>query len=64
VHGSDWPIDPFDNFLALKVGVTRSGDPTNKPSAASRSSDFQERSTPSQLSSATTLLATITINAA
>jgi predicted amidohydrolase YtcJ len=28
-YGSDWPIDPFDEFLALKVGVTRSGDPTN-----------------------------------
>lgn len=25
--GSDWPIDPFDEMLALKVGVTRSGDP-------------------------------------
>ncbi|MCW5667131.1 MAG: amidohydrolase [Piscinibacter sp.] len=35
VHGSDWPIDPFDTFLALKVGVTRSGDPTNPHSAAS-----------------------------
>ncbi|WP_414912921.1 amidohydrolase [Pseudomonas sp. IT-P258] len=27
--GSDWPVDPLDEFLALKVGVTRSGDPTN-----------------------------------
>jgi predicted amidohydrolase YtcJ len=26
-YGSDWPIDPFDEMLALKVGVTRSGDP-------------------------------------
>ncbi|MBQ0931162.1 amidohydrolase [Ideonella alba] len=34
VHGSDWPIDPFDTFLALKIGVTRSGDPTNPHSAA------------------------------
>jgi predicted amidohydrolase YtcJ len=25
--GSDWPIDPFDEMLALKIGVTRSGDP-------------------------------------
>ncbi|WP_374562551.1 amidohydrolase [Ideonella sp.] len=25
--GSDWPIDPFDELLALKIGVTRSGDP-------------------------------------
>ncbi len=28
-YGSDWPVDPLDEFLALKVGVTRSGDPTN-----------------------------------
>jgi predicted amidohydrolase YtcJ len=27
--GSDWPVDPLDEFLALKVGVTRSGDPLN-----------------------------------
>jgi predicted amidohydrolase YtcJ len=27
--GSDWPIDPFDEMLALKIGVTRSGDPQN-----------------------------------
>jgi predicted amidohydrolase YtcJ len=25
--GSDWPIDPFDELLALKIAVTRSGDP-------------------------------------
>ncbi|NDY91865.1 amidohydrolase family protein [Ideonella sp. TBM-1] len=25
--GSDWPIDPFDQLLALKIGVTRAGDP-------------------------------------
>jgi len=28
-YGSDWPIDPLDEMLALKIGVTRSGDPTN-----------------------------------
>jgi predicted amidohydrolase YtcJ len=43
VHGSDWPIDPFDTFLALKVGVTRSGDPTNPHSAASLSPVFEGR---------------------
>lgn len=26
-YGSDWPIDPFDELLALKIGVTRAGDP-------------------------------------
>lgn len=41
VHGSDWPIDPFDTFLALKIGVTRSGDPTNPNSAASTSPIYQ-----------------------
>lgn len=28
-YGSDWPVDPLDEFLALKVGVTRAGDPSN-----------------------------------
>jgi predicted amidohydrolase YtcJ len=41
VHGSDWPIDPFDTFLALKVGVTRSGDPSNPNSPASSSPAYQ-----------------------
>lgn len=41
VHGSDWPIDPFDTFLALKVGVTRSGDPTNPHSATSLAPIFE-----------------------
>ena len=41
VHGSDWPIDPFDTFLALKVGVTRSGDPLNPHSAASFAPVFE-----------------------
>jgi predicted amidohydrolase YtcJ len=26
-YGSDWPIDPLDELLALKIGVTRAGDP-------------------------------------
>ncbi|KAK7423685.1 hypothetical protein QQX98_000875 [Neonectria punicea] len=36
VYGSDWPIDPLDQFLALKVAVTRSGDPKNPNSPASQ----------------------------
>ncbi len=28
-YGSDWPIDPLDEMLALKIAVTRSGDPTS-----------------------------------
>lgn len=28
-YGSDWPVDPLDELLALKIGVTRAGDPSN-----------------------------------
>ncbi|WP_437313579.1 amidohydrolase [Sorangium sp. So ce385] len=42
-YGSDWPIDPFAEFLALKIGVTRRGDPTHPasfgPSYAGRLND-------------------------
>ncbi|KYF88009.1 hydrolase [Sorangium cellulosum] len=42
-YGSDWPIDPFAEFLALKIGVTRKGDPTHPasfgPSYAGRLND-------------------------
>ncbi|WP_437292271.1 amidohydrolase [Sorangium sp. So ce406] len=31
-YGSDWPVDPFAEFLALKIGVTRKGDPTHPAS--------------------------------
>ncbi len=40
-YGSDWPIDPFDTFLALKIGVTRAGDPANPHSAASIAPIFE-----------------------
>ncbi|PHH84558.1 hypothetical protein CDD83_1737 [Cordyceps sp. RAO-2017] len=40
VYGSDWAIDPMDYFLALKVAVTRSGDPQNPNSAASRGAPY------------------------
>ncbi|CAE6454390.1 unnamed protein product [Rhizoctonia solani] len=43
VYGSDWPVDPLDPFLALKVGVTRSGDPLNPNSPANFSSQFSGR---------------------
>ncbi|CAE6374892.1 unnamed protein product, partial [Rhizoctonia solani] len=43
VYGSDWPVDPLDPFLALKVGVTRSGDPLNPHSAANFSSEYSGR---------------------
>lgn len=31
-YGSDWPVDPFNEWFALKVGVTR----TNAPDAAAK----------------------------
>ncbi len=64
VHGSDWPIDPFDTFLALKIGVTRSGDPTNPNSPASRSPAFQGPINADPTLSRDDVLAAITINAA
>jgi hypothetical protein len=27
-YGSDWPVDPLDEWFALKVGVTRTNAPT------------------------------------
>jgi predicted amidohydrolase YtcJ len=64
VHGSDWPIDPFDTFLALKVGVTRSGDPTNPHSAASLAPVFEGRLNADPALSRDDVLAAITVNAA
>lgn len=64
VHGSDWPIDPFDTFLALKVGVTRSGDPTNPHSAASLAPVFEGRINADPALSRDDVLAAITVNAA
>ncbi|KAH8892413.1 hypothetical protein GQ53DRAFT_861677 [Thozetella sp. PMI_491] len=39
-YGSDWPIDPLDVWLALKAGVTRSGDPQNPNSPASQGPQY------------------------
>jgi hypothetical protein len=64
VHGSDWPIDPFDTFLALKVGVTRSGDPANPHSAASLSPIFEGPINADPPLSREAVLAAITVNAA
>ncbi|KAL0931288.1 amidohydrolase 3 [Colletotrichum truncatum] len=41
VYGSDWPVDPLDVWLALKAGVTRSGDPENINSPASIGEAFR-----------------------
>lgn len=64
VHGSDWPIDPFDTFLALKVGVTRSGDPGNPHSAASLAPIFEGPLNAEPALSRDDVLAAITVNAA
>lgn len=64
VHGSDWPIDPFDTFLALKIGVTRSGDPANPHSAASLAPVFEGRINADPGLTRDDVLAAITLNAA
>jgi predicted amidohydrolase YtcJ len=64
VHGSDWPIDPFDTFLALKIGVTRAGDPTNPHSAASIAPIFEGSINADPALSRDEVLAAITVNAA
>lgn len=64
VHGSDWPIDPFDTFLALKAGVTRSGDPSNPHSAASLAPIFEGPINADPPLSRDDVLAAITVNAA
>jgi len=35
-YGSDWPVDPLDEWFALKVGVTRTNSPTAPPQYAGR----------------------------
>jgi predicted amidohydrolase YtcJ len=64
VSGSDWPIDPFDTFLALKVGVTRSGDPINPHSAASLAPIFEGKINNDPALSRADALRSITMNAA
>ena len=64
VHGSDWPIDPFDTFLALKIGVTRSGDPANPHSAASFAPIFEGPINADPGLSRTDVLRAITMNSA
>ncbi|KAK2133703.1 amidohydrolase family-domain-containing protein [Fusarium oxysporum II5] len=63
VYGSDWQIDPLDEFLALKVAVTRSGDPQNPNSPASQGPPFDGKFPGSGISR-TSALQSITINGA
>jgi predicted amidohydrolase YtcJ len=56
-YGSDWPVDPLDEWFALKVGVTRTAAPGAPPEHAGR------LGTDPGLSRATVIRA-ITMNAA
>jgi predicted amidohydrolase YtcJ len=38
-YGSDWPVDPLDEWFALKVGVTRTNAPTADPKFRGRLSE-------------------------
>jgi predicted amidohydrolase YtcJ len=38
-YGSDWPVDPLDEWFALKVGVTRTNSPRSLPKYAGRLSE-------------------------
>jgi hypothetical protein len=38
-YGSDWPVDPLDEWFALKVGVTRANRPQAGPAYAGRLSE-------------------------
>ncbi len=64
VYGSDWPIDPLDEFLALKVGVTRSGDPANSHSASSIADIFVGKINDDPALSRADALRAITMNSA
>jgi predicted amidohydrolase YtcJ len=35
-YGSDWPVDPLDEWFALKAGVTRTNSPHSDPKYAGR----------------------------
>ncbi|EJM61143.1 putative TIM-barrel fold metal-dependent hydrolase [Pseudomonas sp. GM49] len=59
--GSDWPVDPLDEFLALKVGVTRSGDPSNPHSYGPK---YAGRLNADPALSRAEVLRSITLNAA
>ncbi|KAI2676413.1 amidohydrolase [Pseudomonas sp. TNT3] len=60
-YGSDWPVDPLDEFLALKIGVTRAGDPQNPHSYGP---NYAGKLNADPALSRTEVLRTITMNAA
>lgn len=64
VFGSDWPIDPFDDILALKIGVTRAGDDLSPYSFGVLSPYFSGRINDDPALSRAVALRAITMNAA
>jgi predicted amidohydrolase YtcJ len=56
-YGSDWPVDPLDEWFALKVGVTRENDPAAGPNYTGRLSTDVGLSVP-------TVIRAITANSA
>ncbi|KAF5579661.1 amidohydrolase [Fusarium subglutinans] len=46
IYGSNWPIDPPDEWLAIKAGATRSGDPKNPHSPASQGAPYNGNGLP------------------
>ena len=56
-YGSDWPVDPLNEWFALKVGVTRENDPAAGPKYAGRLSSDVGLSVP-------TVIRAITANSA
>jgi len=60
-YGSDWPVDPMAYFYNLRVGVTRSGDPTHP---ASFGPAYAGRLNDDPLLSRATALRSITMNSA
>jgi predicted amidohydrolase YtcJ len=48
-YGSDWPVDPLDEWFALKVGVTRTNAPQAGPKYAGRLSEDVGLSRPAVL---------------
>ncbi|KAH6685429.1 amidohydrolase family-domain-containing protein [Plectosphaerella plurivora] len=64
VYGSDWPIDPLDEWLAIKAGVTRSGDPTNPNSPAAAGAPYDGPGLPGVKLTRDQAIRAITIEAA
>jgi hypothetical protein len=54
-YGSDWPVDPLDEWFALKVGVTRTNSPASGPKYAGRRLSEDAGLSPAQVLRAITM---------